>query len=116
MNADTLDKLNDQELAQLIAAAQGLQQARAEKRKIDAMEQIRRIASTAQIIVTFDAARKSRRRTTILRAGDRYVNPGDPSQSYVVGKGKQPNWFLALREKGRLPPPVASDLLKPKES
>ena len=115
MNADTLDKLNDQELAQLIAAAQGLQQARAEKRKIDAMEQIRRIAATAQIIVTFDAARKSRRRT-ILRAGDRYVNPGDSSQSYVVGKGKQPNWFVALREKGRVPPPVASDLLKPKES
>ena len=80
------------------------------------MEQIRRIAATAQIIVKFDGARKPKRGKVTLRAGDHYVDPGDASQSYVVGKGKQPNWFVALREKGRLPPPVSSDLLKPKEA
>ena len=39
----------------------------------------------------------------VLRAGDRYVNPGDPTQSYVVGKGKPPQWFAALRDKFAAP-------------
>ncbi len=116
MNTETLTKLNDQDLTQVISAAQGLLQARAEKRRSDAMEQIRQIAATALITVTFDGARKPRGGKTILRAGDRYVNPGDVSQSHVVGRGKPPHWFAALRDKGRLPEPVASDLLKPKEA
>ena len=115
MNPDTLTKLNDQELTQVIAAAQGLLQSRAEKRKSEAMEQIRQIAASAQITVSFDAARKAKSVKPSLRAGDRYANPGDASQSFVVGKGKPPHWFVALRDKGRLPAPAASDLLKPQE-
>ena len=80
------------------------------------MEQIRQIAATAQIAVTFDGARKPKSGKAILRAGDCYVNPGDASQSHVVGRGKPPHWFAALRDKGRLPEPAASDLLKPKEA
>ena len=49
MNTDTLTKLTDPELTQVIATAQGLLQTRAEKRKSDAMEQIRQIAATVQI-------------------------------------------------------------------
>ena len=113
MNPETLNKLNDQELTQVISSAQGLLQVRAEKRRSDAMEQIRQIAATAQILVTFDGSRKPKGGKATMRAGDRYVNPGDATQAYVVGKGKPPNWFAALREKGRLPTPVASDLLKP---
>ena len=115
MNTDTLSNLNDQELSQIISTAQTLLQGRAEERRNEAMEKIRQIASTAQIIVSFDRVRRPRGRKRLLRAGDRYVNPGDAGQSYVVGEGKQPPWFLALRDKGRLPPPVASDLLKTKE-
>lgn len=115
MNPDTLNKLIDQELAQVIATAQGLLQSRAEKRKSEAMEQIRQIAATAQITVSFNATRKSKSVKPLLRAGDRYVNPVDASQSYVIGKGKPPQWFVALRNKGELRAPVASDLLKPKE-
>ena len=42
------------------------------------------------------------------------MNPGDASQSYIVGNGKQPNWFVALRDKGRLPRPVVSGSPKAK--
>lgn len=51
----------------------------------------------------------------MLHAGDRYVNPADASQAYIVGKGKPPQWFVALRDKSKLPVPVASDSPKPKE-
>jgi DNA-binding protein H-NS len=113
MNPDTLSKLTDPELTQVIAAAQGLLQARAEKRRNDAMEQIRQIAATAQITVSFDASRKAKGVKAALRAGDRYVNPADPNQSYMVGKGKPPHWFTALRDKNRLPAPVEAVDSKP---
>ena len=61
MNTPTLENLNEQELTQLISAAQGLLQARAEKRRDKAMEQIRQIAATAQIIVKFNGSRKAQR-------------------------------------------------------
>ena len=115
MNTDTLNKLTDPELTQVIATAQELLQTRAEKRKSDAMEQIRKIAATVQIAVSFDAGRKAKGNRPMLRAGDRYVNPTDTTQSYIVGKGKPPQWFVALREKGKLPAPVAADSPKPKE-
>ena len=115
MNPDTLTKLSDPELTQVIAAAQGLLQSRADKRKSDAMEQIRQIAATVQIAVSFDAGRKAKGVKAVLRAGDCYVNPADATQSHVVGKGKPPQWFVALRDKNKLPTPLASDLPKPKE-
>jgi hypothetical protein len=115
MNTDTLNKLSDPELSQVIAAAQGLLQTRAEKRKSDAMEQIRQIAATVSINVSFDAGRKARSSKPMLHAGDRYANPADANQAYVVGKGKPPQWFIALRDKNKLPAPVASDSPKPKE-
>ena len=61
MNTDTLETMNEQELTQLISVAQGLLQARAEKRRGDAMEQIRQIAATAQILVKFNGSRKAKR-------------------------------------------------------
>ena len=108
MTTETLTNMSDQQLAQLISTAQGLLEARLEQRKSKAMDQIREIAATAQIVVSFQGGRTSKRRRVALRPGDRYVNPGDISQSYIVGNGKQPTWFVALRDKGRLPPPVVS--------
>ena len=107
MTTEALTDLNDQQLAQLISTAQGLLQARVEQRKSEAMDQIRQIAAKAQIVVSFRGGRASKHRRATLRAGDRYVNPGDASQSYIVGNGKQPNWFVALRDKGRLPSPIS---------
>ncbi len=116
MTPDTLNKLTDPELAQVIAAAQGLLQGRSEKRKSDAMDQIRQIAATAQITVSFDASRKPKGGKAVMRAGERFVNPADANQSYVVGKGKPPHWFAALRDKNRLPPPVVAEISKPMET
>ena len=107
MTPDTMSKLNDQELTQFIAAAQGLLHARAEKRKSDAMEQIRQIAASAQISVSFDTAKRPKAAQAVLRAGDGYVNPADATQFHVVGKGKPPGWFAALRAKNKLPAPVS---------
>jgi ElaB/YqjD/DUF883 family membrane-anchored ribosome-binding protein len=115
MNTDTLTKLTDPELTQVIATAQGLLQTRADKRKSDAMEQIRQIAATVQINVSFEQGRKAKGSKPMLHAGDRYVNPADASQAHVVGKGKPPHWFVALRDKNKLPTPVASDSPKPRE-
>lgn len=109
MNMDTLHKLTDPELAQVIHSAQELLQTRAEKRKADAMEQIRQLAASVQINVKFDAGRKPKANRVMLKAGDCYVNPSEPGQSYVVGKGKPPRWFVALREKNRLPAPTPAD-------
>jgi ElaB/YqjD/DUF883 family membrane-anchored ribosome-binding protein len=109
MNTDTLTKLTDPELTQVISTAQDLLQTRADKRKSDAMEQIRQIAATVQINVSFDAGRKAKGTRPMLHAGDRYVNPADVTQSYVVGKGKPPHWFVALRDKSKLPTPVPAD-------
>ncbi len=113
MNFDTLNKCSDAELAQTIAEAQNLLRTREEKRKSDAMEQIRQIAATAQITVSFDATRRPKSGKVVLKAGERFVNPSDSSQSYVVGKGKPPHWFVSLRDKNRLPRPTSADSLKP---
>jgi len=116
MNHETLNTFTDPELVQVIAAAQGLLQTRAEKRKNDAMEQIRQIAATAQITISFDVGRKPKGGKAVMRAGERFVNPADASQAYTVGKGKPPHWFAALRDKNKLPAPVAFDAPKPKET
>jgi hypothetical protein len=115
MNIETLNKLNDQELAQVEATAHDILQTRKEKRKADAMEQILQIAEANAFPVYFEKGKKAKPVKTMLRAGDRYINPSDPTQSYIVGKGKPQAWFVALREKGKLPAPVPSDPSKPKE-
>ena len=114
MTPDTLSKLTDPELTHVIATAQELLHTRAEKRKSDAMEQIRQIAATVQINVSFDASRKVRSTKPMLHAGDRCVNPADATQSYIVGKGKPPQWFVALRDKGKLPAPLPTDATQTK--
>jgi len=109
MIANTLNTLTDPELVQVIANAQALLHQRSEKRKSDAMEQIRQIAASVQINVSFENGRKLKAAKTVLRAGDRYINPSDPRESYIVGKGKPPGWFAALRERGKLPAPCPAD-------
>ncbi len=40
------------------------------------------------------------------RKGVRYANPANPSQIHERGRGREPNWFKALRERGELPDPL----------
>ena len=116
MNTDTLNKLSDQELTQVIAAAQGLLQTRDEKRKSDARAQILQISAAAGVPVAFPDERKGKVAKPMLRSGDCYINPADAAKTYTVGKGKPPGWFTQLRDKGRLPAPVAANLPKAKEA
>jgi signal recognition particle GTPase len=92
MNPDTLNKLTDPELSQVIAAAQELLQTRAEKRKSDAMEQIRQIAATAQIAVSFDAGRKAKGIKAVLRAGVSSLKEtkANVSMAQTVGRARVP--------------------------
>lgn len=104
MNIDTLKSMSDGELGQVIAVAQGELKERAEKRREDAIEEIRRIAASVQIEVSINGAgRKPARVKPALRAGERYQHPSDPAKVYIVGKGRPPEWFDTLRAKGALP-------------
>jgi hypothetical protein len=49
-----------------------------------------------------------------LPAGTKYLNPENPAEFYVAGKGRPPGWFETLRAKGGLPmPEAANDNMKP---
>jgi len=111
MTTETLNKLNDQELTQVIAAAQGLLQTRDAKRKSDAREQILQIAAAAGVPVSFASGKKAGKAAkAMLHAGDCYVNPADTTKTYTVGKGKPPGWFMQLRDRGQLPVPQAKSV------
>jgi len=103
MTPETLKRLPDEELGQLIEMAQSELKERTEKRRQDAMDEIRRIAAAAQIQVRFSGPRKSaRNHKAALKAGERYQHPSDPTKVYVVGKGRPPEWFETLRAHGAL--------------
>jgi hypothetical protein len=103
MTLEAVKQLKDEELAQVIECAQTELKDRAEKRRQDAMEQIRRIAASVRIQVNFAGSQRkaSRNGKPALKAGERYPHPTDPTKFYVVGKGRPPEWFLTLREKAR---------------
>jgi DNA-binding protein H-NS len=122
VNAEGLRKLNDDELDQMIVVAQTELKDRAEKRKQEAIEEIRRIAGSVNIQVTIGSATAKepmKKARPPLKAGDRYTNPENPAEVYIVGKGRPPGWFEKLRTKGKLPPPMpampepANDNIRP---
>ena len=104
---ENVKQYKDEQLTELIVAAQAELKERAEQRKRDAMEQIRQIAAGVQIEVRFagQGARAARNGKAALKAGDRYVHPADATKSFIVGKGRPPAWFVDLQKKGNLPRP-----------
>ena len=69
MTIDTLKTMNDADLSQVIALAQGELKERAEQRRQKAMDEIRRIADSVQIEVSINGARgKARRSKPAFRA------------------------------------------------
>jgi hypothetical protein len=109
MSGDAIKKATDDELRQWMTQADAELKARAEKRKQDAIAEIKRIAGTVNIHVSIGGRGKAK---STLTAGDRYVNPDNPAERYTVGKGRPPGWFEKRRAKGALPPPeVASENL-----
>lgn len=110
MTADDLEKLDDQALEGFIEQAQALLKTRKAQRKQDAIEAAR--ARLAEVGLSFrdvasapaKSARK-RERGPSLQAGQRYVNPADPKQVWMSGRGRRPAWVKALEKKGQLPDP-----------
>jgi DNA-binding protein H-NS len=110
-----ISALSDADLTALIEQARGLLATRQEQRKKDAVEAAR--ARLAEVGLTFrDVAAKSKSRTDREQSrerkgavkpptGGRYINPSDPSQVWVAGRGRRPDWVKVLEAKGQLPDP-----------
>jgi hypothetical protein len=101
---ETLKALPDEELRAITEQIDMLLKERDRERKEQALEKARAILSQAGLNL-HDVA-KARAVKPALKAGARYVNPDEVTQSYIVGNGRPPGWFERLRAKGRLPVPV----------
>lgn len=108
MKSQDLEKLNDEQLAEMIETAQTMLKDRKEQRKKDAIEAARATLAGAGLTFsdaakfTAPAATRSRSRGNALQAGKRYVNPADPSQVWESKKGRRPLWVQELQKKGQL--------------
>jgi hypothetical protein len=120
-----LESLDDATLQEVMRRARELLQERERTRQQDAIERARAILSEAGVSVQAlldetgrgttagRGARKAGGGSTatgsspeLPRKGARYANPADPSQIHVRGRGREPNWFKALRERGEMPEPL----------
>ncbi len=105
-----LETLSDDDLAKTIEQAQGLLKSRKEQRRTDALESARaKLAEAGLTPADLVAATKKRSsraaNADVLKAGQRYVNPDNPKEVWVSGRGRRPSWFKALEKKGRVPSP-----------
>jgi DNA-binding protein H-NS len=109
----TLESLDDAALQEVMRRAGELLHERERARQREAIEQARAILAAAGLSAQdmIGAARgrgASTRKATSSTGGKRarYANPADPSQIYEAGRGRAPNWFRDLKEKGELPAPL----------
>jgi DNA-binding protein H-NS len=106
-----ISAMSDDELAAMIEQVQALLATRKEQRKAEAVAAAR--ARLAEVGLTFrDVAASPARRAgrgqspaASRPTGLRYINPADPSQVWVSGRGRRPDWVKALEKKGQLPNP-----------
>ncbi len=119
-----LDSLDDATLQALMRRAGELLREREHARQRDAIDRARAILTDAGLSVEDmlrgtgrGAAGKGGRKTAeggaasanapgSPRKGARYANPANPAQVHERGRGREPNWFKALRERGELPEPL----------
>lgn len=99
MTQEVIKKATDEDLGQLIKLAQAELKDRAEKRRADAISQIKKLALAEGLQVSFE----KKPTKAPLKAGAAYTNPANTTQRYVVGNGRPPQWFEDLRAKGQLP-------------
>lgn len=98
MTAEQMAKASDDELRQVITLAEAELQERAEKRRKEAIEEIRRIAASEHIPISI-GSQERKRAAKHLQAGMRFFNADRPDQVYEVGKGRPPAWFAKGRGK-----------------
>ncbi len=122
-----LEALDDRTLQALVRRAGELLRDREQARQRDAIERARAILADAGLSVQdmlgglgrgATVAGKNGRRPAEggpaganapapPRKGARYANPANPAQIHERGRGREPNWFKALRERGEIPEPLA---------
>jgi hypothetical protein len=120
-----LESLDDAALQEVMRRAQELLRAREHGRQREAIERARAILAEAGVSVhdllgagARGPAGKGARKTGTSggatggssgapRTGARYANPDNPAQIHERGRGREPNWFKALRERDELPEPLA---------
>jgi len=101
--------MTDDQLRELIAAAGKIIEDRKKAAKQKAIEQAKELLAAAGLslkdLVQQGSAKGSPRKRAAqpLKQGQRYVNPADSTQVYVVGKGRRPKWFADLEAKGEMP-------------
>ena len=95
-----LSKLSDDDLKALEASIQAERKSRADRRRQAAIDEIRKLAAEAEIVVSFGNGRTRRTRHP-LRTGTTIQHPDDPSKSYTVGKGRPPAWVLRATRESR---------------
>lgn len=100
--------LSDAEIQTLIADGQELLKTRATQRREEALEAAR--AKLAEAGLTpqdlIAATRKRPASTASLPSGQKYVNPDNPKETWVSGRGRRPAWFKALERAGQKPRPT----------
>jgi DNA-binding protein H-NS len=119
-----LDSLDDVSLQAVMRRAGELLRQREHARQRDAIERARAILADAGLSVDDllrvtgrSTATKGARKSTEGAAaganaheaplkGARYANPANPAQIHERGRGREPNWFKELRERGEMPEPL----------
>ena len=118
-----LESLDDAALQQPLLRAQELLHEREHSRQRDAIERARAILAEAGVSMqdmlesagrssSGKGARKGAGNpagggsSAVPRKGARYANPANPAQIHERGRGREPNWFKALRERGEMPDPL----------
>ncbi len=103
-----LNPLKDEELKDVIKRAEDLLEERKEARRQKAIDDAK--ASLAAVGLTFrdvgtQPSKRARKASAALPGGQRYVNPANPSQVWISGRGRRPKWLAELEAKGKLPAP-----------
>lgn len=99
MSAVDLSKMNHQELVQLQRDVATAITSSEDKRRKDAAEKIKQIASESGYSIE-DLLSKSATKTSKPKAAAKFRNPENPSETWT-GKGRKPGWFNAAMDAGR---------------
>ena len=94
-----LKSLEDDQLKELIAAANNVIDARRSEQKKEAMDQIKRLAAEhgLQVDVKAEGGKASKSRTPLP---PKFANPDNPEQTWS-GRGARPKWFKQALTSGK---------------
>jgi len=97
---DTLESLNDDELQAVIDRSNELLKQRDDKRKAEAIEQVRiLLASVGLSLKDLNGKAKAKAKGPVYHGGHTYQHPTNKALTWK-GAGKKPGWLVALEAEG----------------